>query len=47
MKSYPPSKSDIYPDDPELQEYNREYNTRKVTSEGYLNAIRGKSNLLN
>jgi hypothetical protein len=46
MKSYPPSETDIYPDDPELQKYNREYNTRIVTKEGYLNAIKnnGKNN---
>jgi ASPIC and UnbV len=41
MKSYPPSESDIYPNNPELQKYNREYNTRTVTTEGYLNAIKG------
>jgi hypothetical protein len=42
MKSYPPSPADIYPDDPELQKYNNEYNTRVVSQEGYLNAIKGK-----
>ncbi len=40
MKSYPPSKSDTYPDTPELQKYNREYNTRTVTADEYLNALR-------
>ena len=40
MKSYPPSKSDTYPDTPELQKYNREYNTRVVTADEYLNALR-------
>jgi hypothetical protein len=42
MKSYPPSEKDKYPDDPELQKYNREYNTRVVTQDGYLNALRVK-----
>ena len=41
MKSYPPSETDTYPEDPELQKYNREYNTRIVTTDGYLNAIKG------
>ena len=40
MKSYPPSESDTYPDTPELQKYNRKYNTRAVTADEYLNAIR-------
>jgi hypothetical protein len=40
MKSYPPSESDKYPDNPGLQKYNREYNTRKVTADEYLNALR-------
>ncbi|MBP1666046.1 MAG: hypothetical protein H6Q23_906, partial [Bacteroidetes bacterium] len=40
MTSYPPSEKDTYPDDPELQKYNREYNTRVVTSEQYINALR-------
>jgi len=40
MKSYPPSESDTYPDTPELQKYNREYNTRVVTADEYLNALR-------
>jgi hypothetical protein len=40
MTNYPPAANDIYPDDPELQRYNREYNTRVVTSEQYINAIR-------
>jgi tetratricopeptide (TPR) repeat protein len=44
MKSYPPSESDIYPNNPDLQKYNREYNTRTVTTEGYLNAVKGKNN---
>jgi tetratricopeptide (TPR) repeat protein len=41
MKSYPPSESDIYPDNLELQKYNREYNTRFVTADEYINAIKG------
>jgi thioredoxin-like negative regulator of GroEL len=40
MKSYPPSEKDIYPNTPELQKYNREYNTRVVTTDEYDNAIR-------
>jgi cytochrome c-type biogenesis protein CcmH/NrfG len=40
MKSYPPSRTDVYPDDPDLQKYNREYNTRIVTRDKYLNAIK-------
>jgi hypothetical protein len=42
MKSYPPSESDKYPDSPELQKYNREYNTRVVTQDGYINALKVK-----
>ncbi len=42
MKSYPPSPADIYPDDPELEKYNSEYNTRAVTGEEYLNALKAK-----
>jgi thioredoxin-like negative regulator of GroEL len=41
MKSYPPSESDIYPETPELQKYNREYNTRAVTDDEYINMVRG------
>jgi thioredoxin-like negative regulator of GroEL len=40
MKSYPPSASDQYPDNQELQQYNNEYNTRIVTSSAYLNALK-------
>jgi len=40
MKNYTPSNVDPYPDDPDLQEYNREYNTRVVTRDKYLNAIK-------
>jgi hypothetical protein len=46
MKSYPPSNSDIYPDNPDLQAYNREYNTRIVTSEDYLNGIKVNNSLI-
>ena len=42
MKSYPPGPGDTYPQDPELQKYNQEYNTRVVTPEKFLNALRGK-----
>jgi len=45
MNSYPPSETDIYPDSPELQKYNREYNTRIVTAEEYINAVRGTTSL--
>jgi hypothetical protein len=41
MKSYPPSKSDTYPNSIELQKYNQEYNTRVVTADEYKNAVRG------
>ncbi|MBN1142780.1 MAG: VCBS repeat-containing protein [Bacteroidales bacterium] len=44
MSSYPPSEKDIYPDDPILQEYNRKYNTRVITSEGYLEALKNGKN---
>ena len=40
MKYYTPAKVDPYPEDPELQEYNRNYNTRVVTRDTYLNAIK-------
>jgi len=42
MTSYPPSAGDRYPNDPSLQKYNREYNTRLVNADGYLNAVREK-----
>lgn len=42
MSSYPPSAKDTYPNNPDLQKYNMEYNTRIVTSEGYLNALKNK-----
>jgi hypothetical protein len=40
MISYPPAEKDSYPQDPDLQKYLREYNTRIVTSESYLNALK-------
>lgn len=40
MKSYPPSPEDRYPSDPKLQKYNTEYNTRVVTGEKYINALK-------
>lgn len=43
MTSYPPSEKDIYPNDPELKKYNKEYNTRIVTMEDYRNSIKNKN----
>ena len=40
MKSYPPSEKDIYPTDPDHQNYLREYNTRVVTSDYFRNALK-------
>ena len=40
MKSYPPGPGDNYPNDAELQKYNKEYNTRVVTPDRFLNALR-------
>jgi len=40
MKSYTPDKVDAYPKDPKLIRYNKEYNTRVITSDAYLNAIK-------
>jgi tetratricopeptide (TPR) repeat protein len=42
MSSYPPSAKDKYPNDQALQKYNSEYNTRVVTNDGYLNALKIK-----
>jgi hypothetical protein len=39
MKSYPPAANDAYPNTPELQQYNRIYNTRSVKAEDYHNAL--------
>lgn len=40
MKRYPPSPGDKYPDTEELRRYNQEYNTRIVTRDEYLNALK-------
>jgi len=42
MKNYTPAAVDRYPDDPDLKEYNRQYNTRVVTRSEYLNALKNK-----
>ena len=43
MKSYPPSAADVYPSDPELTRYNKEYNTRLISGDEYRNQLK-KSN---
>lgn len=43
MKSYPPSADDKYPNDPDLEKYNRQYNTRVVTQDSYRNALKTNS----
>ena len=43
MTSYPPSEKDSYPEDPELQKYVKEYNTRIVTSEDFRNALKKRN----
>jgi len=40
MKTYPPSATDIYPTDADHQKYLKEYNTRVVTSEAFVNALK-------
>jgi tetratricopeptide (TPR) repeat protein len=40
MKSYPPGSGDSYPKSVELKKYNQDYNTRVVTPERFLNALR-------
>lgn len=40
MTSYPPSEKDVYPQNPDLQKYNQEYNTRIVTMEDYRNSFK-------
>ncbi|HJZ40520.1 MAG TPA: CRTAC1 family protein, partial [Bacteroidales bacterium] len=40
MKNYPPDEKEAYPMDPELQQYQREYNTRTITNERFLNALK-------
>jgi tetratricopeptide (TPR) repeat protein len=44
MKSYPPSEQDTYPGDTEHRKYVREYNTRRITNEQYINAIKDNMN---
>jgi len=40
MKYYPYEDESNYPDDPALKKYNRKYNTRKVTDEPFVNALK-------
>ncbi|HZI68576.1 MAG TPA: hypothetical protein VFD44_02650, partial [Hanamia sp.] len=40
MPSYPYTSKYAYPNDKEHREYQQEYNTRKVTTESFRNAIR-------
>ncbi|MDP3314037.1 FG-GAP-like repeat-containing protein [Lutibacter sp.] len=40
MSSYPPTKMDVYPSTKELQKYNKEYNTRIITSDDYRNVLK-------
>ncbi len=40
MPSYPYKKNSAYPTDKEHQDYQKEYNTRKVTTEDFRNAVR-------
>jgi tetratricopeptide (TPR) repeat protein len=40
MKSYPPGRDDIYPADADHQRYQRDYNTRRVSGDAYLNALK-------
>ena len=39
MKSYPPRDTNLYPSDTAHQNYQLNYNTRKVTRDDYMNAI--------
>ncbi|MEN8124671.1 MAG: FG-GAP-like repeat-containing protein [Bacteroidota bacterium] len=43
MSSYPPSDNDQYPDDPELQKYQQDYNTRIVTMDDFRNLIKNRN----
>jgi hypothetical protein len=45
MHSYPPGENDKYPNDQDHQKYLREYNTRRVTNERYINAIKNNEQL--
>jgi len=40
MQSYPPAAGDNYPDDTDHQKYLKDYNTRNITSEHYIQALR-------
>lgn len=40
MSSYPPSKNDVYPNNPDLQKYLKEYNTRIITTDEFKNSIK-------
>jgi len=40
MSAYPPSAQDEYPNEPELQKYREEYNTRVVSADKYQNEIK-------
>jgi hypothetical protein len=42
MKSYPPSEGDVYPNDPEHQEYLKKYNTRVVSTKNYRDFVRNE-----
>lgn len=43
MKSYPPSKEDVFPNDPKTQKYLQEYNTRVVTQDDYRNSLKKRN----
>jgi len=43
MKTYPPSKEDVFPTDPKTQKYLQEYQTRIVTQDDYRNQIRKRN----
>ena len=40
MESYPPSETDLYPQNPELQNYLKEYNTRIVTMDDFRHSLK-------
>ncbi len=42
MSSYPPSASEVYPTDPEYQQYMEEYNTRIVTRNAYRDVLKNR-----
>ncbi len=43
MSSYPPSETDVYPQNSDLNKYIQEYNTRIVTMDDYRNAIKNRN----